>query len=126
MPEKRARKRFKTKIPIRLHVVPALSAFWIGYHQSRAVVIAFEKKAAATRLATSLVWRFHAFAFLLIGLFQKQEICNPRANGIRLLAERLPQIEGAAHRFLGAVVEIIAEGRTDLRFRFERGDQLAI
>ncbi|MBP1713681.1 MAG: hypothetical protein H6Q42_1884 [Deltaproteobacteria bacterium] len=42
---------------------------------------------------------------------------------IGTLSESRPEVKGVAHRFLGSVIEIVAERRAYLRFGLYRGDQ---
>lgn len=42
----------------------------------------------------------------------------------KVFREGCPEVEGAAHRFFSAIVEVVAEGRADLGLGLERGDQL--
>ena len=49
---------------------------------------------------------------------------HPGAEG--LFAESGPEVEGAAHGLLGAVVEVVAEGWADLGLGFEGRDELAL
>lgn len=61
-------------------------------------------------------------------VLQEEEIPQPRPNRLvkRTVTVGSPEIKCASHRLLGAVVEVVTEGRTDLGLRFKGQYQLVI
>src|SRR6185312_1841259 len=60
-------------------------------------------------------------------VFQKEKIAEKGSRRFAkpLLAVSHPNIRGTANGFFGAIIEIVAERRSDLRLEFHRGHELA-
>ena len=141
MRHKGIRECLKRQVGRGFRVFSALSAHGAGHQKGRAVVMFFQHKAAAEQFVTPGVRGVTEFGEDLEvrlfhgygrggarGVLEQKHVANPRAGGgpEGALAECGPQIQGAAHRLLGSVVEVVAEGRADLGLGLEGGDQAAL
>src|ERR1051325_1549812 len=73
------------------------------------------------------MWFFDADGRLGFGaILEEEQVSKPRAHCCAEcpFAEGGPQIQGAAHCLFRPIVEIVSEGRADLRFGFEGSNQL--